>query len=568
MTNSHLQQFQIDMRPSVDKYQDWADASAFFVSMRSPDDITKEAAIKLPSMRGAKELGRDLAIGSGVGASIGAIRSTGQKVEGENIGQKLKRIGSDAADKAIEGTVQGLAVHGIRRFAKSASALSELSTNAMKTVHSGGKAIKDAVTPHLSNMADFTARKTVENPGAVAAIAGGTLGAGMGAGATYDSPEAAMGGAAVGGMVGAKYGPGLAAKAMDPINPLLGHGFQARMMKVAVPLGALGGIGKTLATSKAAIPLATAGLGGLASKATGGDFTTGAMAGGALGLAGRSGIVKSLGSKQNPLLGGDLARGIRMGQREMAAAKAAKNVAKPMTTGLANAPEAVAKAPANTAAQAATRTPVAAQAAAPAQTTAASVAKSPGSPVVNSTPASQAASAPRPPATPPSAMVPKAAPMQSGDSLQELAGARGVGAPALPRPAASGVVTPAPTSIKSVPTNPAQTINGITVPESGFSGTEISSLNLSGTPKPTMMDNMRGAAGSAANRVQQAATNVADKAKGVYNRVFPMANFNDPKLNNTLQLIETAQNNPKALAGIVNNLDEKTVRQLTRMGVI
>jgi len=158
--------------------------------------------------------------------------------------------------------------------------------------------------------------------------------------------------------------------------------------------------------------------------------------------------------------------------------------------------------------------------------------------------------------------------MQSGDSLQELAAARGVGAPALPRPAASGVVTPAPTSIKSAPTNPAQTINGISVPESGFSGTEISSLNLSGTPKPTMMDNMRGAAGSAANKVQQAAGNVATKAKQTYNNTFNRVNFNDPKLNNSLQLIETAQNNPKALAGIVNNLDEKTVRQLTRMGVI
>lgn len=551
--NNYIGQFQVDLRQnSSNPFKEWSDASEYFLSMRSSDAV-KEAA---PIGQGVKEFGKDLALGAGVGASIGAIRATGVKKKDETIGNKLKRIGSESADKAVEGTIQGLAVHGIRKFVKAASPWSDLGANAMKTVHSGGKAVKDAVVPHLSNAADFVAKKTVENPGAVGAIAGGTLGAGLASGATYDSPEAAMGGAAIGGVAGAKYGPGLATKAMDATSPLLGHGFRGRMMKVAVPLGMMGGIGKGLATSKAAIPLATAGLGGLASKATGGDFTTGAMAGGALGLAGRGGIVKALGSKQNPLLGGGLARGVRTGMREMSAAKGVANAAKPMGTGLANAAENVAKAPIKAPTSGASVMGGASRPAVPSTPPTASL-RSTGSSAVNATPAGQVASAPKPPPTPQAAMSAKPAPVQE-DSLQSLAARHVPVTGPVPKPAASAAAPASvPTSIPSAPSNAAQTINGIKVPESGFSGTEMSSLNLTGTPKPTMMDTMRQNVTSGKARVQQA-----------YNNRFNKVNWNDPKMNNTMQLIETAQGNPRALAGIVNNLDQKTVNQLTRMGVI
>lgn len=98
-----LLQFKQDLAPEKDFMKEWADASEFYISMRS-----KEANLKA--------LGKDIGLGAGIGASIGAIRATGTKDPNETVGGKLKRIGTEAVDKAVDGTVQGLAVNGIRRM--------------------------------------------------------------------------------------------------------------------------------------------------------------------------------------------------------------------------------------------------------------------------------------------------------------------------------------------------------------------------------------------------------------------------------------------------------------------
>ncbi len=295
-----------------------------------------------------KSIAKHIGGGAITGSALTGIRATGANNDGpdgtpESLGSKAKRIGNALGTGAIYGATTGAGVYGIRGLAPAkkhvAEGLAHIKTafnieSATNGALNVGKSFandfvapnaakaKAAVSPHISNITNHFIDTAKSNPSLVSGLVGATAGAGAGGAYTNDGYGAAAG-ALGGGLLGAKGGKYLLRESTHGNPPLLGDAVAGALKQANLISSGLQGAGKLLAKSPR---LATAGagalVGGAANKATGGDFTTGALAGGALGAVGGKRLLGAVSNKATPLLGKNIQQGavgelktIRAGQR-------------------------------------------------------------------------------------------------------------------------------------------------------------------------------------------------------------------------------------------------------------